>query len=194
MSQLVEQGENFGLSHVGKGQKVHLEYVSANPTGPLHVGHGRGAAYGQALSDLLAAAGYEVHREYYVNDAGRQMDILGTSVWVRYLQSAGVNFAFPVNGYQGDYIKDIASELYHSQGDAFKHTLDIVQVELPKDENDGGDKEHYIDALIAKAKTLLGNDYEVVFSAALDGILRDIRDDLEAVSYTHLTLPTNREV
>lgn len=185
VAKVLEAGEKFGLSKIGQHQKVNVEFVSANPTGPLHVGHGRGAAYGQALSDLLAAAGYTVHREYYVNDAGRQMDILGTSVWVRYLQACNIQLPFPVNGYQGDYIQAIAADLVKQHGDAFKHSLETVQAELPRDENEGGDKELYIDALIAKAKHLLADDYETVFSAALNGILDDIRDDLSEFGLTY---------
>ncbi|MES9964903.1 MAG: arginine--tRNA ligase, partial [Candidatus Sedimenticola sp. 20ELBAFRAG] len=83
---IIEQGHGFGRSDLGQGKRVQVEFVSANPTGPLHVGHGRGAAYGAVVADLLEAVGYDVHREYYVNDAGRQMDILATSVWLRYLE------------------------------------------------------------------------------------------------------------
>ena len=102
---ILDAGEAFGHSTIGKGKRVQVEFVSANPTGPLHVGHGRGAAYGAAVADLLAAAGFQVHREYYVNDAGRQMDILCASVWIRYLSLCGTlpdPDYFPVNGYKGD--------------------------------------------------------------------------------------------
>lgn len=185
ITQVLEQGKQFGLSQLGAGKKIIVEFVSANPTGPLHVGHGRGAAYGQTLSDLLAAAGYNVHREYYVNDAGRQMDILGTSVWIRYLQACGESIAFPVNAYQGDYIQDIAQNLFATYKEQFKHSHADVMADLPKDENEGGDKELYIDALIAKAKSLLSaDDYETVFAAALNGILDDIRADLEEFGLT----------
>ena len=88
-----------------------VEFVSANPNGPLHVGHGRGAAYGASLANLLEAAGHKVQREYYVNDAGRQMDILAVSVWLRYLELGGINVRFPDNGYKGDYVVDIARAL-----------------------------------------------------------------------------------
>jgi len=104
ITQIHEQGEQFGLSQIGAGKKVQVEFVSANPTGPLHVGHGRGAAYGSAVADLLAAVGFEVEREYYVNDAGRQMDILATSVWLRYLEECSEMISFPSNGYRGDYV------------------------------------------------------------------------------------------
>jgi len=111
ITDILTQGGNYGRSDLGKGKRVQVEFVSANPTGPLHVGHGRGAAYGAAVADLLQAVGFAVHREYYVNDAGRQMDILATSVWLRYLELGGEEFDFPANGYQGDYVQDIAATL-----------------------------------------------------------------------------------
>ena len=181
---VLEAGEAYGHSTIGDGKSVQVEFVSANPTGPLHVGHGRGAAYGAAVSDLLAAAGFQVHREYYVNDAGRQMDILAASVWLRYLDLCGENendeLPFPVNGYKGDYIWDIAATLHREHGDAFRHAAEIVLSNLPADETDGGDKEQYIDALINRAKELLGEStYRTVFDAGLNSILDDIRRDLE---------------
>ena len=100
---ILKLAENYGRSDFGQGVKVQVEFVSANPTGPLHVGHGRGAAYGATLANLLACVGFEVQKEYYVNDAGRQMDILATSTWLRYLELCGVEINFPSNGYKGDY-------------------------------------------------------------------------------------------
>ena len=180
VGEVLEAGEAFGRSSVGNGQRVQVEFVSANPTGPLHVGHGRGAAYGATVADLLAAAGFQVHREYYVNDAGRQMDILCTSVWLRYLDLCGEAIAFPANGYKGDYVWDIAATLHRENGDAYRHGAAAVFEEIPADEPDGGDKEVHIDALIARAKTLLGADaYRQVFDTGLNTILGDIRQDLE---------------
>ena len=112
------EGSSYGHTNIGAGQKVIVEFVSANPTGPLHVGHGRGAAYGDALARLLRAAGYDVHSEYYVNDAGRQMNILAVSVWLRYLELCGEEMDFPANAYQGDYVWDIAASLHRNKGDA----------------------------------------------------------------------------
>ncbi|MCP4044213.1 MAG: arginine--tRNA ligase, partial [Gammaproteobacteria bacterium] len=153
--------------------------VSANPTGPLHVGHGRGAAYGATIADLLAAVGYQVHREYYVNDAGRQMDILAASMWLRYLGLCGEEIAFPGNGYRGDYVWDIAATLHREHGAAYQVDGAAVTADLPPDEADGGDKELYIDAVIGRARELLGeNRYRFVFELALNTILEDIRDDL----------------
>ena len=174
-----EQGDKFGLSQVGAGKKVQVEFVSANPTGPLHVGHGRGAAYGSAVADLLVAVGFDVQREYYVNDAGRQMDILATSVWLRYLEECGEVLTFPSNGYRGDYIREIAATLHRESNNEYRHTIDLVFEDIPADEPQGGDKELHIDALIARAKTLLGDkQYRDVFQAGLTEILADIRHDL----------------
>ena len=175
-----EQGGEFGLSKIGASKKVQVEFVSANPTGPLHVGHGRGAAYGSVVADLLQAVGFDVEREYYVNDAGRQMDILGTSVWLRYLEECGEVLPFPSNGYRGAYIRDIAQKIYHDSGKAYHQPIDLVLANLPADEKvEGGDKEAHIDALIDRAKTLLGKDnYRAVFQVGLQDILQDIKQDL----------------
>jgi len=181
-------GDKFGLSQVGAGKKVQVEFVSANPTGPLHVGHGRGAAYGSAVADLLTAVGFEVEREYYVNDAGRQMDILATSVWLRYLEECGEVLTFPSNGYRGDYIREIAANLHRESTNEYRHPVDLVFEEIPADEPQGGDKEKHIDALVERAKTLLGNkQYRDVFQSGLNEILADIRHDLSefGVTYQH---------
>lgn len=177
--QVLQQGYDYGRSNLGEGKRVQVEFVSANPTGPLHVGHGRGAAYGAVVSDLLAAVGFDVHREYYVNDAGRQMDILAASVWLRYLELCDEALAFPSNGYKGDYVWDIAATLHREHGEVYKHASEEVFGDLPADEPAGGDKELHIDALIQRAKQLLGdNRYRFVFELAINTILDDIRDDL----------------
>jgi len=179
---VLEQGRAYGTHQIGAGKKVQVEFVSANPTGPLHVGHGRGAAYGSVVASLLKAAGFEVHREYYVNDAGRQMNILAASVWLRYLELCGESFAFPANGYKGDYIRDIAQELRQAHDNRFHRKAEDVFQGVPEDLTDAnpqGDKEAHIDALIEKAKSLLGAaDYRAVFGKGLNTILDDIRDDL----------------
>ncbi|MGV6825795.1 MAG: arginine--tRNA ligase [bacterium] len=177
--EIISAGHDYGRSDLGKGKRVQVEFVSANPTGPLHVGHGRGAAYGAVVADLLAAVGFEVHREYYVNDAGRQMNILATSVWLRYLELAGEELLFPANGYRGDYIWDIAATLHREHADDYRHGVDEVFADVPTDEPAGGDKEQHIDGLIERAQSLLGdNRYRYVFELALNTILDDIRDDL----------------
>ncbi|MCP3668624.1 MAG: arginine--tRNA ligase [Gammaproteobacteria bacterium] len=179
LPQVIEQGPDYGRSELGQGKRVQVEFVSANPTGPLHVGHGRGAAYGAVVADLLAAVGFEVHREYYVNDAGRQMDILATSVWLRYLELCDEALVFPVNGYRGDYVWDIAAILHREHAEAYKASVGEVFTGVSPDEPAGGDKEKHIDNLIGQAKSLLGdNRYRFVFELALNTILDDIRDDL----------------
>jgi arginyl-tRNA synthetase len=185
VDEIIDRGESWGRSDTGAGKRVQVEFVSANPTGPLHVGHGRGAAYGAAVADLMAAVGYEVHREYYVNDAGRQMDILATSVWLRYLELGGEEFDFPSNGYQGDYVQDIAATLRREHGDACHHAAEEVFRDIPADAPEG-DKEQHIDALIARSRKLLGdNRYRFVFELGLNTILDDIRDDLGLFGVTY---------
>ncbi|WP_374484983.1 arginine--tRNA ligase, partial [Zoogloea sp.] len=165
-----------------KGVKVQVEFVSANPTGPLHVGHGRGAAYGASLADVLDFAGFEVTREYYINDAGRQMDILALSTWLRYLDLFGISVAFPPNAYQGDYVKDMAAQIKESHADRFaKVSAADVLAGAPSVE---ADKEGHLDALIANAKNLLGSDYAWVHGFALTEQLGDGREDLAEFGVT----------
>lgn len=179
IQQVIDQGERYGQCQQGQGQKVILEYVSANPTGPLHVGHGRGAAYGATLANLLKTAGYEVHAEYYVNDAGRQMNILAASVWLRYLEACGESLPFPANGYKGDYVQDIAASFKQQHGSGYVHPWSKIAEGLPADEPAGGDKELYIDALIEKARHLLGEKGFIQFHQhGLHAVLDDIKEDL----------------
>ena len=179
IKEVLAAGDNFGLSKIGEGKRVQVEFVSANPTGPLHVGHGRGAAYGSVVSNLLMAVGFDVHREYYVNDAGRQMDILATSVWLRYLQACGEEFTFPSNAYKGDYVLDIASTLQADMGEELRRASANVFADVPADEPEGGDKEQHIDGLINNAKSLLTEQaYRQVFDLGLNSIIADIRTDL----------------
>ena len=180
INEIQTQGDGYGRSNVGADKPVQVEFVSANPTGPLHVGHGRGAAYGATVANLLEAVGYQIHREYYVNDAGRQMDILAASVWLRYLEKCGETFAFPSNGYKGDYVLDIAAELHKTHGDKLQHPAATVFADVSADEPAGGDKELHIDGLVNNAKKLLGHDdYRAVFDLGLNTVLADIRQDLE---------------
>jgi len=177
---ILVQGDRYGRSDYGKGKRIQVEFVSANPTGPLHVGHGRGAAYGAAVADLLTAIGYNVHREYYVNDAGRQMDILAASVYLRYLDLCGETVTFPANGYQGDYVWDIAATLHREHDESLQHPVAEVFRDVPPDEPAGGDKEAHIDALIKRSRTLLGQtQYRRVFDEGLNAILGNIRQDLK---------------
>jgi arginyl-tRNA synthetase len=180
IEEIFASADAYGRSDLGKGKSVQVEFVSANPTGPLHVGHGRGAAYGASVADLLEAVGFKVHREYYVNDAGRQMDILAVSVWLRYLELCGEEISFPVNAYKGDYVWDIAATLHRENGDDLRHSRESVFVGIPVDEPQGGDKEEHIDALVNRARELLGDrHYRQVFDLGLETILAEIRRDLE---------------
>lgn len=179
IAKVLAEGDAFGRSELGQGLRVLVEFVSANPTGPLHVGHGRGAAYGATLSNLLVAAGFDVSREYYVNDAGRQMNILAVSLWMRYLALSGEPAVFPTNAYKGDYVQTLANELHMTHGRDFVHPWYVIQEGLPADEPEGGDKELYIDALIQSAIRLLGpSGFAFFHQQALNSVLADIKEDL----------------
>jgi arginyl-tRNA synthetase len=172
---VLEQQDAYGHSAAGRGEKVQVEFVSANPTGPLHVGHGRGAAYGASLANVLQAGGFEVTREYYINDAGRQMDILALSTWLRYLEIAGETVAFPANAYQGDYVRAMAYAIHDAHGRRYVHPAARVVKNVPSAD---ADAEAYLDALIANAKRVLGPDYAYVHDFVLTEQLGDCRNDL----------------
>ena len=183
---ILEQGENFGRSTQGGKRKLQIEFVSANPTGPLHVGHGRGAAYGASLSSLLAFAGWDVTREYYVNDAGRQMDILALSGWLRYLERSGESVPFPPNAYQGEYVRDMAAAMQTAHGNKFVRPAATVLQGTPglpdaarADDEAKAQREAHLDALIASGKRLLGKDWDYVHAHVLTEQLADCRSDLE---------------
>ncbi len=177
--QVHELGDAFGRNASGAERKVIVEFVSSNPTGPLHVGHGRHGAFGASVANLLAANGWLVHREYYINDAGRQMDILAASIWLRYLEACGERFTFPANGYKGDYIRDIAANLLQRDGDTLQRPEGELFGNLPPDEPEGGDKDEYIDALIVRARSLIGEaGFRTVLDLGLAAILADIEQDL----------------
>ncbi|MCW5576756.1 MAG: arginine--tRNA ligase [Burkholderiales bacterium] len=190
IARVLAAGECYGQGKSGAGRKIQIEFVSANPTGPLHVGHGRGAAYGASLAAILAAAGYDVDREFYVNDAGRQMDILLVSVWMRYLEAAGIGVEFPPNGYQGDYVRQRAEELRAQQGGAFERDAASVLAGLPQARGDETPEqaealqEARMDALIANMKSLLGDALRGVFDQVLARQLAECRDVLERFGVT----------
>jgi arginyl-tRNA synthetase len=185
---VLARGEDYGRG-AATGNKIQVEFVSANPTGPLHVGHGRGAAYGASLASLLAFAGNEVCREYYVNDAGRQMDILALSTWLRYLELFGETVPFPPNAYQGDYVRDMAQQVREAHGKRYVHPAAAVLASAPAAparRADGAytpeEKEQlelHLDGLIAAAKDLLGEEWSYVHQHALTEQLADCREDLE---------------
>jgi arginyl-tRNA synthetase len=176
---VASQAAAYGRSDIGAGRKVMIEFVSANPTGPLHVGHGRGAAYGATLGNLLEATGHSLYREFYINDAGRQIDILAVSVYLRYLELCGESVAFPSNGYRADYVLPIAKGLHEKRGDALKRpAADIAQGAPP--DAPAGDKDKHIDGLIDNARRALGmQDFDFIVLFARDAMLADIRNDLE---------------
>jgi arginyl-tRNA synthetase len=179
LASIHELGERYGRSSLGQGHRVLVEFVSANPTGPLHVGHGRQAAYGATLANMLAAVGFDVQREYYINDAGRQMDILAASTWLRYLEICGEELPFPANGYRGDYVRAIAGTLQAKVGGQLRRPAADVLANLPADAPPG-DKEVYIDALIGRARELIGAaGFQTVLELALVQMLTDIREDLQ---------------
>ena len=172
------QGAAYGESDLGRGERTLVEFVSANPTGPLHVGHGRQAAYGATLANILTASGFNVAREYYINDGGRQMDILAVSAWVRYLELCGESVPFPENGYRGDYVRPLAQKLKDSVGAQLRRPAAALLAGLPADAP-AGDKEAYIDALICRARELIGAaGFRRVLELSLDEMLADIRNDL----------------
>lgn len=175
---VLENGEKFGHGNTGAGKKIQVEFVSANPTGPLHVGHGRGAAFGASLANVLAANGYDVTREYYVNDAGRQMDILALSTWLRYLELNGVTSRFPDNAYQGEYVRDMARLIYKAHAGLYVHKPDLLFEDMPPEADANTATEAQLDALIANAKKLLGQDYAYIHNLVLTEQLGDCRNDL----------------
>ena len=174
---ILKLGSGYGCSSLGSNQRVLVEYVSANPTGPLHVGHGRHAAYGASLANLLRATGHDVQEEYYVNDAGRQMNILAISVWLRHLQLNGIEVSFPKNAYQGDYVIDIAKQIQTKLSEKFSAENKAALNEILSDlENDG---EILLDKLISQTKDILGiAKFNKLLKKALDNVLTDIKADL----------------
>ena len=186
---IVREGTTYGCHQAEHPQKILLEFVSANPTGPLHVGHGRGAAYGATLANILRANGHHVDNEYYVNDAGRQMDILALSVYWRYMQICGSDRTLPQGIYQGDYVVDIAREHYARYGDKHYRAPETWVPAHPAEWSeaaiDNGERDAWIDAAIAALKNTLGEaDYRAVFDAGLDAEVADIRDDLQEFGVT----------
>jgi len=177
-TQILSEKESFGRSKIGRSKRILVEFLSSNPTGPLHVGHGRHAAFGAVVSNLLDAVGFDVYREYYVNDAGRQVDIVTVSIWLRYLAICGEKIDYPVNAYQGEYVIDIAQALKRVHGSHFYVQAQQIFAGLPPDEPKGGDKETYIDAVIARAKSLLGDKYQIIFDLGVENIVADMRGDL----------------
>lgn len=192
VTQVLREGRDYGRAAQRDRGKILVEFVSANPTGPMHVGHGRGAAYGDSLASILSATGWDVHREYYINDAGRQVDILTLSVWLRYLEACGESLPFPRRGYPGEYIRATAQRLHAAHGEAFRHAASNVFADLAAEPVAGDDadektkatvkagQEALLDALVERARSSLGADYLLIRRAALDDQLAAIRTTLDA--------------
>lgn len=176
---ILQSKDVFGHSDLGQGKKIQVEFVSANPTGPLHVGHGRGAAIGASLSNILTAAGFNVSREFYVNDAGRQMDILTLSTWLRYLELNHGHTPFPANAYQGEYVKTMARLIFQAHTDRYVHQSALLLDGLPETAHTTAiDTDEQLDQLIANAKKILGQDYAYLHNFVLTEQLGDCRNDL----------------
>ncbi|HEX9687264.1 MAG TPA: arginine--tRNA ligase [Burkholderiales bacterium] len=179
VNRILEVGSGYGTGMRGQRKKVQVEFVSANPTGPLHVGHGRGAAYGASLANVLAASGFDVAREFYVNDSGRQMDILALSTWLRYLELHDEAVPFPSNGYQGGYVRSMAAAIRAEHGARFRHGAGVFTPALAEP-----DEEHRLDAMIEIAKRTLGRGYDTIHRFALEVQLADCRSDLAEFGVT----------
>ncbi len=181
VGEVLLRGADFGRCNSGGGRKMQVEFVSANPTGPLHVGHGRGAALGANLANLLAFAGWDVACEYYVNDAGRQMDILAVSTWLRYLELFDDSIPFPTNAYQGDYVGDMAWQIRSTHGNRFLQPASAIMANVPAlVESPESNLEERLDALIAAGKRLLGEGWDYIHRYALTEQLADCRTELES--------------
>ena len=175
--EIVHRGAQYGCAPAGSRGRALLEFVSANPTGPLHIGHGRGAAFGAALANILKANGYCVECEYYVNDCGRQMEMLSLSVWLRYLELCGGKAEFPAKAYHGDYIWDMAARLHRQQGEQF-----YIASWQPETANDADDEaqEKHLDYLLSCMKQELGTArYSTVYAEALNMMMEVIKAELK---------------
>ena len=177
-----ESGRDFGRNNSGNGERVLIEYVSSNPTGPLHVGHGRGAAFGSVLSELLRCAGYKVDEEYYVNDHGRQMNILTISIWLRYLHQNGQELKFSKKGYQGVYVEQLAKQLAEEKGTKYnlkENESDLLELlEAQETEED-------LDRLIGWGKLFLKENFEEIREFSLREIMSSIKEDLKLFGVNH---------
>lgn len=180
LEQIQKENKDFGKSG-SKQSKVLIEYVSSNPTGPLHVGHGRGAVFGSVLSSLLEEAGFEVDQEYYVNDFGRQMNILATSAWIRYCQLFSSEIKMMQQGYQGDYLIPIAKKLKDEKSDSlFKIDESLIEKLNSEDQDD-----EFTDQLVESLRVILKEEFQYIREFALSEILHLIKADLEQCGVHH---------
>ena len=180
LEQIQKENKDFGKSD-SKQSKVLIEYVSSNPTGPLHVGHGRGAVFGSVLSSLLEEAGFEVDQEYYVNDFGRQMNILATSVWIRYCQLFSSEIKMMQQGYLGDYLLPVAKKLKDEKSDSlFKIDESLIEKLNSEDQDD-----EFTDQLVESLRVILKEEFQYIREFALSEILHLIKADLEQCGVHH---------
>ena len=180
LEQIQKENKDFGKSG-SKQSKVLIEYVSSNPTGPLHVGHGRGAVFGSVLSSLLEEAGFEVDQEYYVNDFGRQMNILATSAWIRYCQLFSSEIKMMQQGYQGDYLLPVAKKLKDEKSDSlFKIDESLIEKLNSEDQDD-----EFTDQLVESLRVILKEEFQYIREFALSEILHLIKADLEQCGVHH---------
>ena len=180
LEQIQKENKDFGKS-ASKQSKVLIEYVSSNPTGPLHVGHGRGAVFGSVLSSLLEEAGFEVDQEYYVNDFGRQMNILAASVWIRYCQLFSSEIKMMQQGYQGDYLLPVAKKLKDEKSDSlFKIEESLIQKLNSEDQDD-----EFTDQLVESLRVIVKEEFQYIREFALSEILHLIKADLEQCGVHH---------
>ncbi len=194
VGEILAQGDAYGKNQSGMGRRVHIEFVSANPTGPLHVGHGRSAAYGACVANLLEAGGFTVYREYYVNDAGRQIGILAFSVWMRYLNDCRQEdpLTFPPHAYQGEYIIDVAKRLREQYDARFYYK--ITDQDIEQLAQDSANPDLILDRGVAALQKWIGKDnFMCLQEYAWRAILKDIKEDLEAfgVRYDHWFLESS---
>ncbi len=174
VAEVADRQDSFGSSDIGGGRRVMVEFVSANPTGPLSIGHGRQAILGDSIARLLEKTGHQVYREYYYNDAGRQMRVLGESTRARYLEALGLDFSFPEDGYQGEYIGDIARTLIEEQGDALKDHEDVTPFKEKAEEHIFAD----ISATLGRMGIVFDNYFNEQ-SLYRDGHIDDVVEELK---------------
>lgn len=172
---ILEKGNNFGRSDENRGKRIQVEFVSANPTGPLTVGHGRNAVLGDTIARLLEWTGADVDREYYFNNAGRQMRVLGQSVQARYLQEAGQETDFPEDGYEGEYIRDIAKTMFNEFGDKLIHTDDETVFREKAESEIFNDIRATLERMNIKMDSFF-NEYDLYEDGSIDEVVRELRD------------------
>ncbi len=191
---ILREKENFARSKMGREKRVLVEFVSSIPTGPLHIGHGRLAVFGAVIANLLQEVGFLVFREYYINDGGRQMDVLAVSIWLRYMAICGEKIQLPPNAYHGDYVTSIAQAIFAAHGRDFCVPAQQVFEHLPQHLNHHQHDNIYLDTLIKRMKSQLGERYQQIIAMGAHRIMADIRDDLTDFGIHFDTWVSQREL